>query len=59
MELDMTVHEMTIDPTGRRASVQCTITRRFHPRIGRPTQTTQRHTLQFEKRGDDWIITRM
>jgi serine/threonine-protein kinase len=57
-QLGLEVQSVTVEPSGRTAVAQVIMTRRFDPKIGR-APATQRATnqVQFEKRGDAWLIT--
>jgi serine/threonine-protein kinase len=55
--MDISDPQITVDPDNRSATVICTITRRFRPRVGTAqTPRAARNTLRLEKRGDTWAI---
>jgi serine/threonine-protein kinase len=54
--VDMTVHDVTIDRTGRTAVARCTITRRVGATTGSVDPVTVSARFNLEKRGDGWII---
>jgi len=58
--VEMTVEDITVDPSGRTASARCMVRRHFQPRSGFSREVPPaRETLRFEKRGDAWIITNL
>jgi eukaryotic-like serine/threonine-protein kinase len=54
--MDIVVHGVDVDSALQTASAECTITRSFDARIGSIPPQTTRSTVQFEKRGDAWMI---
>ena len=58
--IEVTVQDITIDPSGKTASARCMVRRRYQPRSGfsRDVPPTS-ETIRFEKRGDAWIITNL
>jgi len=54
--VDLTVHDVTVDRSGRTAVARCTITRRVSPKIGSVSPVTVVGRFNLENRGDGWII---
>jgi TonB family protein len=52
------VQDISVEPTGRRATVRASIERTFNPKSrGRSQTVTTASELALEKRGDGWMVT--
>jgi len=58
-EMAIEVRDISVDPSGRRATVQSSITRAFTPRNGRTARRVTASVVTLEKRGDAWMMTGM
>ena len=55
-EVSISVQDVVVN--GNQAHAIAGVTRRFRPRIGRPSDVTEVDRIELEKRGDAWMIVR-